>query len=82
MEFWWESVHESIPRNEQADVAAKFASDQARTGNEEFYVSRGSVEGLLYRWYQDQAKKQERTLVGTRLDETEDSIIRTELQWI
>lgn len=76
--FWWPPGHEGIPGNERADVVAKSAENRVRAGTEEFQVSRGELEGLLGRWYQNQTRDQKGTRLGTVLEPTEEVIIHTE----
>ena len=43
--------HEGIIDNEQASVAAKYATDRVYIGNEVFGVSHGTLSGLLHCWF-------------------------------
>ena len=82
VQFWWAPDHSRVTGNELADrEARRAAQDVSSPPPFDTWCNRRQLERTLRRWYQDRAGRQERTLVGTVLDPTEDSVFRADLHW-
>ena len=80
--FWWAPGHSGVFGNELADREARRAArDTSPSPLLDTWCNRRQLEQALRRWYQDRARRQERTLTGTVLDPMEDSVFRSDLRW-
>ena len=75
VQFWWAPGHSGVIGNKLADREARRAAQEASPSPLlDAWCNRRQLEQALRQWYQDRARRQERTLMGTVLDPTEDTV--------